>query len=521
MSLLSVVRSFIVLSLGLAVVSARADADVFERIKERGSFIYGADAAGGAPFVFPDPVEGDKVMRGFEVELADMFAQALTQKLGAPIKATLQQGDWDTLPGLVDRGTIDMALNGFELTSTRARDYRVSRPYYLYGLQLVARREGPVNSWDDLMPHAGRKAVKVGVLGSSQADAYLRNANQEHDGFNVEVVPYNGNSEAMDQLEQGLLDAVLQDDCIAPYYFTETDRYPHLKLVGLPVRPGFYVALFKRDADGEALGKFFDETLETLIKEHKLRDLYTKWRLAGSIQELSLPHDYVMEAARHEALWNLVKLHLPSLLKAAAMTVFLSLVSMPLAIAIGILVAIGRLYCPWWVARPLTFYVEILRGTPLMLQLYAIFFLLPKIGILVPPLVAAIAGLAINYSAYEAEIYRAGLQAIPRGQMEAALSLGMTRFQAIWRIILPQAFRIVIPPVTNDFIALFKDTSVCSVVTVMELTKQYSVLALSTGRVIEMATLTAILYMLMSYPLSVFAAWNERRLQGHAVGHHH
>jgi polar amino acid transport system substrate-binding protein len=154
------------------------------------------------------------------------------------------------------------------------------------------------------------------------------------------------------------------------------------------------------------------------------------------------------------------------------------------------------------------------RGTPLMLQLYAIFFLLPKLGIELSPIVAAISGLAINYSAYEAEIYRAGFQAVPLGQWEAALSLGMTRGQAIRRILLPQAFRLVIPPVTNDFIALFKDTSVCSVVTVVELTKRYSVLALSTGAIVELAAVTAVLYLLMSYPLSLVARWSERRLAG-------
>ncbi len=145
--------------------------------------------------------------------------------------------------------------------------------------------------------------------------------------------------------------------------------------------------------------------------------------------------------------------NLSTLLKAAGMTVFLSVVSFPLAIAIGIFVAICRMYGPWIIAKPLGFYVEVLRGTPLMLQLFAIFFLLPKIGLALPAIVAAIAGLAINYSAYESEIYRAGLQAVPRGQMEAALALGMDRGLAIRRIILPQAFRIVIPPVTNDFIA--------------------------------------------------------------------
>jgi len=205
---------------------------------------------------------------------------------------------------------------------------------------------------------------------------------------------------------------------------------------------------------------------------------------------------------------------LPVLVEAAGMTVFLSIVSFPLAILIGIGVALGRLYGPWPIAKPLGLYVEVLRGTPLMLQLYAIFFLLPKIGLALPALVAGIAGLAINYSAYEAEIYRAGLQAIPRGQMEAALALGMTPALAIRRIILPQAFRIVIPPVTNDFIALFKDTSVCSVITIVELTKRYSILALSTGAIVQLAAITAILYMLMSFPLSIVARYSERRLAG-------
>ena len=142
-----------------------------------------------------------------------------------------------------------------------------------------------------------------------------------------------------------------------------------------------------------------------------------------------------------------------------------------------------------------------------MLQLFVLFYLLR-----LPPWVAGISGLAINYSAYEAEIYRAGLQAIPPGQMEAALALGMSRAMALRRVIVPQAVRIVIPPVTNDFIALFKDTSVCSVITLVELTKQYSILANSTGGAIEFALAVAALYMMMSVPLSWFSRWSERRL---------
>jgi polar amino acid transport system substrate-binding protein len=186
-------------------------------------------------------------------------------------------------------------------------------------------------------------------------------------------------------------------------------------------------------------------------------------------------------------------------------------------VLIGLFVAIGRLYGPRLVRIGLTAYVEILRGTPLLLQLFVIFYLIPSLvevpAWLAPyyPLVAAVLGLAINYSAYEAEIYRAGLLAIPRGQTEAALALGMSRGQAIRHVVVPQAVRLVIPPVTNDFIALFKDTSVCSVITVVELSKRYSIVANNTGAYLEIAAVTAALYLIMSYPLALLTRRLEQR----------
>jgi polar amino acid transport system substrate-binding protein len=240
---------------------------------------------------------------------------------------------------------------------------------------------------------------------------------------------------------------------------------------------------------------------------HEEQELLTKpsaWR-ADSMADM--PEELVSAGAKRRGFARL-------LLKAAAMTVFLSVVSMPLAMLIGLLVALGRLYGPRLIRPFLAIYVEFLRGTPLMLQLFFIYFITPELlGFGLPALLASIIGLALNYSAYESEIYRAGLQAIPEGQMEAALALGMTRRQALYRIIIPQATRIVIPPVTNDFIALFKDTSVCSVITIVELTKQYSILANSTLKVLEFGLATSFLYLAMSWPLSWFARYYERRLE--------
>jgi polar amino acid transport system substrate-binding protein len=212
-------------------------------------------------------------------------------------------------------------------------------------------------------------------------------------------------------------------------------------------------------------------------------------------------------------------------------TVILAFLSMPLAVGIGLTIALIRAWpsavlggsgaAPTIAGRALrglmTLYVEIVRGTPLAFQLFVVYFVLPDLDITISAFWAGVLALAVNYSAYEAEIMRLGIQSIPVGQMEAALSLGMTRPLAIRRIILPQAVRTVIPATANDFIALYKDTAVCSVIAVEELSKQYSVAAKSTGLFLHMAIVASVLYLAMSWPLSLLAAWLERRLNGKKI----
>jgi polar amino acid transport system substrate-binding protein len=159
-------------------------------------------------------------------------------------------------------------------------------------------------------------------------------------------------------------------------------------------------------------------------------------------------------------------------------------------------------------------YIEIYRGTPLLIQLYILYYGLPNIGISLNPLSAAIIGLGMNYAAYEAELYRGGINSVSKGQMEAALSLGMTQGLALRRIILPQAFRVALPGITNDFIALFKDSSLVSVIAMVELTKTYTILATNTLRFFELGIIVALLYFGMSYPLSIIARRLEERLKG-------
>jgi polar amino acid transport system substrate-binding protein len=284
-----------------------------------------------------------------------------------------------------------------------------------------------------------------------------------------------------------------------------------------PFAGGFYTILTARDTP--RLSAAIDAAIGRLIADGRLKALYDRWDLAGRQQMLLLRDAGEVPVARQKSLGELCRDTVPLLIRAAGMTVLLSCLSFPLAVGIGLAVAVGRMYGPPLLKPLLTGYVEVLRGTPLMLQLYAIFFLLPKIGLALPALVAAIVALALNYSAYESEIYRAGLKAVPPGQFEASLSLGLSKWQALRHVLVPQAVRIVMPPVTSDFIALFKDTSVCSAITVVELTKRYSVLALSTGRIVELAVVTALLYLCMSWPLAMLSRWFEQRLERPAAGH--
>ncbi len=402
----------------------------------------------------------------------------------------------------LDAGLVDTVVNGYEWNDERGRDYLATRPYYVYQLQLLARRGGGLRSWDDThTAGVGGRPWKVGVLVQSAADTFAR----EQSGNSLSVVRFDGATDAMTAVANNQIDATLQDLPAALFY---RDRFPTLEFAGPPVGHGYYVMYFRK-SDG-ALRDAVDACLGRLIASGELRRLYERYGIWNDAQaelaKLTVASLKVTTTAGPSGL-ALIGRYAPLLQDAALVTIALSLASMPLAMLIGLFVALGRLYGPSPLRWALSGYVELLRGTPLMLQLYVLFYLLK-----LPPWVAGIGGLAINYSAYEAEIYRAGLQAIPVGQMEAALALGMSRVMALRRVIVPQALRIVIPPITNDFIALFKDTSVCSVITLVELTKQYSILANSTGGVVEFAIATAVLYMGMSVPLSWFSRWSERRM---------
>ncbi|WP_278166834.1 amino acid ABC transporter permease [Aeromonas veronii] len=193
-------------------------------------------------------------------------------------------------------------------------------------------------------------------------------------------------------------------------------------------------------------------------------------------------------------------------------TVPLTLITFVLGILLGLLVALARLHGPTPLVALVRFYVWLIRGTPLLVQLFLIFYGLPSAGIVLDAFTAAVIGFTLNIGAYSSEIIRATLAAIPKGQWEAAYSIGMNWPQVMWRVILPQAARIAVPPLSNTFISLVKDTSLAAAVTVPELFQAAQRLASVTYEPLILYSETALIYLMFSSVLSTLQDRLERKL---------
>ncbi|MGF6178474.1 ectoine/hydroxyectoine ABC transporter permease subunit EhuD [Ensifer sp. 4252] len=209
--------------------------------------------------------------------------------------------------------------------------------------------------------------------------------------------------------------------------------------------------------------------------------------------------------------WNFVWQIMPTLIEGLKITILATVLGAAVAAVVGLLFAILRLSAPKPIARVVGFLVEFIRGTPLLVQLYFIFYVLPDIGISLPALVAGVIGLGIHYGTYTAEVYRAGIENVPRGQWEAARATNLTMRQTWLHVILPQAIPPMIPALANYLIAMFKETPLLSAITVLELMNQAKSIANSNYRYIEPMTLVGVFFLVMSLISVVFLRWLEER----------
>lgn len=477
-----------------------------ERIRARGELWWGADAHGGAPFVFQDPRDPTRLI-GFEVELAD----ALAARLG--VRARMVQGPWDKLLDLLERGDFDLAMNGLEDSEDKKGMVLLSSPYYVAAQKLTVKKgeaRAP-RSLDDV------KGKAIGCLPGSLAQRML-------DGRGADTRVYDVQDDIYQDMVLGRTVGALADEPIARYYGdidhrleTRPERYGELR----------YVAAF-RLADAE-LQRVVNEAFGVMAADGTLRAIYERWGLWNPETATLLgdpdptPHAVAtsFEAWRSavgvrppflERVRHRYPAMMPLFAHAAWLTLAVSVLAMCVAVALGLVLAVARGFGPAPIRWLAVAYVELFRGTPLLVQLTMIYFGLPEVGVALSPFAAGVIALGLNYAAAESENYRAGLLSVPPGQLDAARALGLSTAQALRHVLLPQAARVSLPPMTNDFIALLKDSSLVSVIALTELTKVYGILGNSTRDHLGLGVVVALWYLVIGLPFVWLARRVERRL---------
>ena len=451
-------------------------------IRQRGEITWGADLQGGEPYVYEDPEHRTELI-GFEVDIMG----AIARRLG--VKARMVQYNWSNLVPSLERGDFDVVMNGLESTAERRARILLSEPYFVYAETLTIRAGDPYRSIYDL----GGK--RVGTLNQTVAHDIL----QMISGLDIKV--YEGNEEPYRDLELGRSDAVLLDNIIADRYGCVNKA---LRCLPYDVARGTYViGMRKGDA---ALKAAIDGALADMRKDGELERILRKAKLWDDRQTEAQTGMGVTRPVRGFDGEMLVQF-----LAAAVVTLKLSVLAFLLAVPLGILLAVGRVYGRLPVRIAARVYIELFRGTPVLLQLFVLYYGLASY-ISLGPVQAAVLGLGLNYAAYEAEVYRGALLAIPRGQSEASRALGLGPWQTLRHVMIPQALRLALPPMTNDFVSLLKDSSLVSVITVIELTKRMTIAAVDLRGWLIPGIACAALYLALSFPLSELARRLERRL---------
>ena len=457
---------------------------------------WGGDAEGGAPFVEADPADPTRVV-GFDVEVARLIAQGLGR-----VPRFVQVG-FTSLDASAARGDFDIGLSGIEDSPARRARLAVTIPYYEFREILTVRAA----DGDRFRTLADLRGRRVATLGATLAYDLLVKAQGEYD---IEPVTYEDDVHPYSDLALGRVDAVVLDYVLAE---RGVRRNPGLVNQQTDLGVGHYVGVLA--ASEVALRDRIDEILRAAMRDGRLEAIFRRWEMWNADQPrlharvITGADTVPTSAAATLDPWDATQRYLPALLRAAGVTVVLSCVSMMLAVALGVLIASGRVYGSRPLQIGLTAYVEIIRGTPLLLQLFVLYFgLAPFVQL--PAFVAGIVGLGLNYAAYESEIYRGALEAVPAGQLDAARTLGFSRRQTLMLVRGPQAFRFALAPMTNDFVALLKDSSLVSVITVVELTKQTQIFAANIGSWLVPGLLCGALYLVLSLPLARLARRIEK-----------
>ena len=442
------------------------------------------------PFTYTDPRTNE--LTGYDIEVM----KAVAEKAGWQLKFV--QSQFDAIFAALDAKRIDVIANEITINPERQARYLFTTPYsYSHGVIVTAADNKSIKDLGDL------KGKTTAQSATSNWFAVAKKA-----GAKVENVDQFAQAAAL--LDQGRVDAVVNDNIAVLDYLAST-KSTKVKIAGDAGSDVGRQALTFRKSD-TSLQKEADKALEELRADGTLKKISEKYFKADvSVEKSGTVSVKGSDSGRSS--WQVLKDEAwPMLLGAIRGTIPLTAISFVLGLAIGLAAALARLSKTKVLDYPARVYISIIRGTPLLVQLFVVFYGLGQIGIDLPRYVAATIALSLNVGGYAAETIRASILSVPRGQFEAATTIGMDYRQTLRRIVLPQAARIAVPPLSNELLSLIKDTSLVSVVLVSEIVREANQAAAVSGQYLLLYSFAALYYWVLCFLVARAQPPLERRL---------
>ncbi|GAA1397135.1 ABC transporter substrate-binding protein/permease [Luteococcus peritonei] len=429
------------------------------------------------PFSFH---QGSK-LTGYDIDYFDEVAR----RLGVEVEYV--ETPWDSMFAALDSGRIDIIANQVTKNPERAARYDLTRPYVTTrGVVVVKDDDSRITKLEDLK---GRSSAQN--ITSSWAAVAKR--------YGAQVVAVDAMDKAADLVTQGRVDALVNDE-LAVRNFLSTHPDSGLKIVA--ETPDVSESVFATKKGAGITGPV-DEIISTMESDGTAKTIYDR---------------YFGVEATAPSTWTVIGQNIGPMLKAVVTaTIPLAAISFLLGLVLALLVALARLSANRLLEWPARAFVSLFRGTPLLVQLFLIFFGLPQLGLRLSPWPAAVIAFSLNVAAYAAEIIRSAILSVPQGQWEAASTIGMDRATALRRVILPQAGRVAVPPLSNTLISLVKDTSLASSILVTEMFRRAQIAAAPSGAFLELYGVAALIYWGICLVLSTIQTSLENRLGRHVA----
>ncbi|MGO2748219.1 amino acid ABC transporter substrate-binding protein/permease [Microbacterium sp.] len=442
------------------------------------TFVIGTDTT-FAPFEFTN---SDGELVGIDMDLL----RAIAEDQGFTVE--IRQLGFDAAVQALQSNQVDAVMAGMSITDERKKAFDFSDPYFTSGIQLGVLDSSDIQSLDDL--DGKTVAVKTGTQGQTFADD-----NKDEYGFTVS--PYQDTTDMVDAVKAGQAVGYFEDFPVLAYGIQQGSGF---RLIGEPELGGEYGFAVNKGLNPELLD-MFNTGLANVQASGEYDEIVDQY-LAGG-EESTQPTDIISVAVKY---W-------PALMEGLWLTIISTIVAIVVSFILGIVFGFGRLskFALFrWVS---TAYVYIFRGTPILIQAFFVFFAIPQLipGLTFNPFIAGAITLSLNTGAYMTEIIRGGIQAVDPGQTEASRSLGLGQWKTMQKVVLPQAFRIMLPSFVNQGIITLKDTSLLSVIGLAELTFQSRQIIASTYLSAQVLTIVAIIYFVVITLLTLLANRLERK----------